>query len=159
MSNEAVFNHARCAELHNRILDIGWAALHDIPWTQDSRSYWEFWFGEHRPRERRGPLGDLMFDAGQVDAQVGRELEQRLAPDVLQFLKTAGFDTPGENHDCHFFFGVNGLEQPAMMLSDLNGVQVYNNSVERCLPSEERDRYVTLYSTGYVSRGILGGIL
>jgi hypothetical protein len=38
-------NWERCAELHNRILDIGWTALEETGWEPDLESWWDHYFG------------------------------------------------------------------------------------------------------------------
>jgi hypothetical protein len=154
------FNHALCAELHNRILSIGWSAPHDPSRTPDPLSFWQFWFTSHPPHERGSASSNANAEDSQVDEQLKAQLERRLAPGVLKFLQTARHDCPGIDGFKFFFFGVNGLQPPEMMLSDLDGAFWHpDDRAYPRLPSDEKDRYLGLYFTGYSAKQWRGEIL
>lgn len=135
----AGFNWQVYAELHNKILDIGRAALEETGWTQRPESWWETYFPSDDQRTE-----DLNGEDAR-DPAIGAELERRLPQSVINFLKTARHDYAGsdEPEGKNFFYCIQGLSTPEIMLADLNTDEwrLLNGNVV------ERDALVRLYWT------------
>lgn len=157
------FNHALCAELHNRIVSIGWSVPHHPSWTPDGLNFWESWFTSHTPRQQRSGQGIVASAAPPanrpVDEELKTQLEQRLAPDVLRFLKAAQDDYIGESQSACFFFTVKGLTPPQYILQNLNGEWALVDRGYPMFPPEEKNRYLRLYLAELSGSGLRGGIL
>jgi hypothetical protein len=96
-------NWQRCAELHNRLLEIGWVpVLEETDWKQDTTPWWEEHFGEDR------------------NITMAAELERRLAPSVVKFLRATINDYPGNDEEEHLFYYIQELVTPEDMIKSLN---------------------------------------
>jgi hypothetical protein len=138
--------------LHNRILDIGWAVVsEETEWEQNTDSWWEHYFGgEGDESEEEEDEDDA--EKEEKDPQLAGELERRLHPDVLNFLKKARHDYPGTKQESHFFYYLEGLVTPRRM------IKVLNNDDDTALfmyPSQT-NQYVWLYS---LPDAVPGGLL
>jgi hypothetical protein len=79
------------------------------------------------------------------------ELETRLTPDLVNFLKHARHEYPNVDGAYRFFYYINNLTTPEMLMKCLNGE--YPDVV---LPDwEVRDRYLWLYSAEMNRRGLM----
>jgi hypothetical protein len=143
-------NWERCAELHNRILDIGWAALEETGWEPDLESRWNHYFGNidsdtseedeegaenNNQIEEETTQGETDNDQHDHDenAAVATELGERLAPSIISFLKAARYDCPGFENNSNFFYYLKGLSSPSSIMKSLNA----ENHI-----ALERDRHI-----------------
>jgi hypothetical protein len=120
------FNWQKFAELHNRILDIAWVALEETGWTQRTESWWDHYFGETESNEGSQndedegndttAEEDENRDEDESDPAIAAELERRLAPSIVSFLKTARHDYPGSDNDNSFFNLLGGLVSPKIIM-------------------------------------------
>jgi hypothetical protein len=147
-SQRPELNWQRCAELHNRLLEIGWVpVLEETDWKQDKTPWWEEHFGQDR------------------SITVAAELESRLAPSVVKFLQATINDYPGNEQDEHLFYYIRKLVEPEDMIKSLNQDSVTAIPINRMpvprapipgvpvtgppvyeMPDNEDDRYIWLYS-------------
>jgi hypothetical protein len=67
------------------------------------------------------------------------ELERRLHPSIIKFLKNAGNDLPGTGATAYSFYYIGSLSDPADLLYNLDGKSLGMDI------SEEPDRYIELY--------------
>jgi len=118
-------NWQKCADLHNQILDIGWATMTDF--VQGHESWWESHFSDSTSE----PEAD----------SVKEQLEQRLAPSLIKFLQTAKDDYPGSEHDENFFYYLKKLVDPKEMIMSLD-----QDSITGVPFSTIPNQYVKLYS-------------
>ena|ERR1700760_3473178 len=96
-------NWRKCSELHNRLLEIGWVpVLEETDWKQDTTTWWE----EHFDQDR--------------NITVAAELERRLAPSVVKFLKATINDYPGNDEDENLFYYIQKLVTSEDMIKSLN---------------------------------------
>jgi hypothetical protein len=106
-------NWQKCAELHNRLLEIGWVPVHnETGWDQDKTPWWEEHFGQDK-------------------SSIAVELERRLEPSVVQFLQATVNDYPGNEKDENLFYYISKLISPEDMIKSLNQdetTRVPNNS-------------------------------
>ena len=143
----AELNWQRCAELHNRLLEIGWVpVLKETDWKQDTTTWWEEYFGQDK------------------DIAIAEELEHRLEPSVVKFLQATINDYPGNEGDEHLFYYIQDLVTPEEIIKSLNqdaetGVPDNRGSIirvpppgvpvtlppERYIPDNTDDRFVWLY--------------
>jgi hypothetical protein len=135
----ATFSWELCADLHNRIIDAGWSVLlEETDYEPSTDSWWEDHFGTASDDGSEDGLEESSTDGGQTNSEA-EELERRLHPDVIRFLKRARHDYPGTESDCNFFYYLKGLVQP----SDICWV-LYDDPSSG-LSLGQRDRYVWLY--------------
>jgi hypothetical protein len=155
-----VFNWELCADLHNRILDIGWAAVCEETGCDDEDSWWEHYFREESDEESEEDCDDEKKKQLPQAAEL-EELQRRLHPDVIHFLKTAKHDYPGTADSCYFFYYLKELGSPQSMLQTLNNEEITGLYMTQRLSlgtqSESlKDRYVWLYHiVGWVPGGLL----
>ncbi|KAK8040121.1 hypothetical protein PG993_008532 [Apiospora rasikravindrae] len=118
--SQAPVNYARCAELHNKILDIG--ARKQLALGDGSNS-------PHptKPQARQHPN---WFEHWGKRAEAVRPL---LSPDLVAFLERAG--EAGDGHS--FFYYASGLASPEVMFA---------NQAAMAEDPADWSRYVTLYS-------------
>jgi hypothetical protein len=120
---QALFNWELCADLHNRILEIGWEVLTDeTGWEQDMDSWWEYYFGreddEDNDDEAEVEKDDPEKD--EKDPRLTEELQQRLHPDIVKFLNKARHDYRVTGSHCHFFYYLQGLPRPRDIIKALD---------------------------------------
>jgi hypothetical protein len=146
----ARFDWELCADLHNHILDIGWAVVsEETGWEQDPNSWWEHYFGSEDDDSDK-EADDA--EKEEKDPRLAAELERRLHPDVIRFLKTARHDYPGTEGNSHFFLYLKSLASPRFMIDVLSSDEGSGFSmIPPCV-----DRYVLLYHT---PDGEPGGLL
>jgi hypothetical protein len=136
-----VFDWEKCAELHNQILDIGWAApaLREAAQLRNLDSWWQHYFGEVASRNNENGNQAEEESNQQGDPAIALELEQRLSPSVVKFLQKARYHCPGWHPQPSFFYYFGSLVSPK------NIIQSLNDELGPVAPGFQTDRYVWLY--------------
>jgi hypothetical protein len=156
----AVFDWELCADLHNRIIDLGWAPLlEEMDYEPDTDSWWENQFGSNdedsseeeskEDSENENDPDDPETEANAQRAAQASALESRLHPDVVKFLKKARHDYPGVVDSCHLFYYLKAIPRPVDIISLLNDEMLIGPIMR------ERDRYVWLYTLPRQSGGLV----
>jgi hypothetical protein len=149
-----VFRWELCADLHGRILDVGWKVVTDeTGWEPDMSSWWDHYFSGENGNDSDGVAehekGTPEMESDNI--QLAAELQRRLHPDVVRFLKKARHDYPGTEDSCHFFYFLEKLMTPQRMIDALN-----NDPATGCVAREPQpDQYVCLYCFPDSIRGCL----
>lgn len=137
--NEVVpMDYQRCAELHNRILDLGtWKQLtlgdggrHT---NSNAASPWQLFKKQEPPPVLKHPN---WFERWGKRAE---DMRRWMSPDLAAFLERAG-DARNDGH--HFFYYVGGLASPDYLFSS-------HNEIPRANEPADPFRYVTLYMADY----------
>jgi hypothetical protein len=151
------FDWARCTEMHNKLVDIGWSAISDPDWVQyrDMRSWWKVNFepdsDDESDSEEDGNDDKVnvenINETGnennelEIKRALAEELEGRLVPDLARFLKVARHDCPGWIDDSHLFYYAKRLRSPVNFISDLNAEFSDLMLIEKL----DKNRYIVLY--------------
>jgi hypothetical protein len=103
-------------------------------------SWWEDYFG--RSQEDESEEEDDK-DEDDRDPRLAEELQRRLHPDIVSFLKIARQDYPGPTEFCHFFFYLEAIPPPREMIQALDNDTLLGFSF--LFNSPQIDRCVWLY--------------
>jgi hypothetical protein len=87
-------------------------------------------------------VDDKPKDADSDNEALAEELQRRLHPDVVKFLKTARYDNPGAEDSSHFFYYLKELMSPRRMITALDN-ETFGTHLTILEPHP--DRYVCLY--------------
>lgn len=146
-------NWQLCAELHNRILEIGWEVVsEETGWEPDADSWWEHYFGAEGESDSDSVPDDgekIEQDEGEDDPEkddkspeLVQQLLKRLHPDLVKFLQNAKHDYPGTRDSSNFIYYLQVLMTPRQMTLVLDNDPV--GGFFKIQP--QPDQFVCLYS-------------